>query len=68
MSESIFSIFSRVAEAERAIPKNSWEEFKARRSLEIQEELFLAKHIKRGRKRQLDIYTFFLENKLKVDD
>ncbi len=65
MAESIFSIINNIAEKKREIPNQVWEEYKDRRSNEIQEELALAKHIKRGRKRQLDIYTYFLENKLK---
>lgn len=65
MSESIFARINAISEKKREDPTDCWETFKERRSRDIQEELDLAKHIKRGRKRQLDIYTYFLENKLK---
>ena len=40
-----------------------WEDFKANRKQEVKEELIIAKHIKKGRKRQLDIYSYFLNEK-----
>lgn len=65
MADNIFFIINRIADLERSIEDKSWENFKENRSKEIQEELSLGKFIKRGRKRQLDIYTYFLESKLK---
>lgn len=65
MAENIYFLINQISELKRDNETNVWEDFKERRSVEIQEELALAKHIKRGRKRQLYIYTYFLENKLK---